>query len=349
MRVKLKGVKQVTKVLADGSTKTYWYAWPGGPRLEGQPGTGEFAASYHAAVSAKAKSRAGTLQDLLSQYQQSWNFTKLKSKTQKVYGWQIKRIEKDFGDFHIKALEDPRSRDEFLKWRDAIGKTSPRQADHAWQVIKLILTWAKDRGLCTANPCERGGKLYDSDRTNKIWTPEDEAKFLAKAPKRFHLPLLLGLYAGQREGDLLLLPWSAYDGAFIRLTQSKTDMPVTIPVATRLKLELSATPRVSPIILVNSRGHPWKPNSFSKMFHEAALKAGITELTFHDTRGSCITRLALAGCSVPEIAVITGHSLREAARIIDKYLHRNVALAQSAIAKLETGTSLETKLETGVK
>src|SRR5262249_5797038 len=114
----------------------------------------------------------------------------------------------------IKALEDPRSRDEFLKWRDHIGKTSPRQADFAWSTIKLILTWALDRGLVTANPCERGGRLYDADRSDKIWMPEDEDKFLLNAPKRSHLPLLLGIYAGQRRGDLLKLPWSAYDGTY---------------------------------------------------------------------------------------------------------------------------------------
>jgi hypothetical protein len=31
---------------------------------------------------------------------------------------------------------------------------------------------------------------------------------------------LLALWTGQRQGDLLRLPWSAYDGARIRLQQS---------------------------------------------------------------------------------------------------------------------------------
>jgi hypothetical protein len=37
-----------------------------------------------------------------------------------------------------------------------------------------------------------------------------------------HLPLLLALWTGQRQGDLLRLPWSAYDGEHVRLRQSKT-------------------------------------------------------------------------------------------------------------------------------
>ena len=43
-------------------------------------------------------------------------------------------------------------------------------------------------------------------------TADDEAMFLRHAPKYFHLPLLLALWTGQRQGDLLRLPWSAYDG-----------------------------------------------------------------------------------------------------------------------------------------
>jgi integrase len=36
-----------------------------------------------------------------------------------------------------------------------------------------------------------------------------------------HLPLLIGLKTGQRDGDILRLTWSAYDGAAIRLKQRK--------------------------------------------------------------------------------------------------------------------------------
>jgi hypothetical protein len=33
MRVRLKGLNSVPKTLADGSKRTYWYAWKGGPPL----------------------------------------------------------------------------------------------------------------------------------------------------------------------------------------------------------------------------------------------------------------------------------------------------------------------------
>ena len=36
MRVHLKGVASATKRLADGRKVTYYYAWRGGPKLEGE-------------------------------------------------------------------------------------------------------------------------------------------------------------------------------------------------------------------------------------------------------------------------------------------------------------------------
>jgi hypothetical protein len=49
-----------------------------------------------------------------------------------------------------------------------------------------------------------------------------------------------------------------------------------------------------------------------------------------------VLRLALAGCTVPEIATITGHSIRDVQSILDSnYFHRDVELAESAVRKLE--------------
>jgi integrase len=86
---------------------------------------------------------------------------------------------------------------------------SQRQADYAWTVLALVLSWAKGRGKITVNPCERGGRVYHGTRVDFVWTVEDEVTFLEHAPAHLHLPLLLALWTGQRQGDLLRLPWSA--------------------------------------------------------------------------------------------------------------------------------------------
>jgi hypothetical protein len=49
MRVSLMGIASATKILASGEKVTYYYAWRGGPKLLGKPGSPEFVQSYEKA------------------------------------------------------------------------------------------------------------------------------------------------------------------------------------------------------------------------------------------------------------------------------------------------------------
>jgi integrase len=343
MRVRLKGINFRRKVLADGSVKTYYWAWKGGPPLRGEPGTPQFIHSYNEAIARKVAAPSGVLLTILQGYQASADFRSLADRTRADYVKHIEVIEKKFGDLPLSALSDPRTRGVFMAWRDKLALASRRQADYSWVVLARTISWAVNRGLVLTNPCERGGRLYRGSRADKIWTADDEAAFLKIAPAHLHLPLLLALWTGQRQGDLLRLPWSAYDGTHIRLRQSKTGVRVVIPVGAPLKAALDTTLRKCPIILLTTEGRPWTPDGFRASWGKACAKAGIIGVTFNDLRGTAVTRLALAGCTEAEIATITGHALRDVRSILDAhYLHRDPALAESAIRKLQdrhkTGT-----------
>jgi integrase len=88
-------------------------------------------------------------------------------------------------------------------------------------------------------------------------------------------------------------------------------------------------------ILVNGRRRPWAPNAFRKAWGASASRAGIIGLHFHDLGGTAVTRLSEAECTPQEIARFTGHSLRDVAAILDRYLARTDKLASAALAKLE--------------
>src|SRR5262249_9002778 len=162
--------------------------------------------------------------------QASAEFSGLAERTRFDYVQQIKTIEKDLGDFPLAGLTDRRTRGIFMAWRDRLAVNSRRQADYAWQVLRRVLSWALYRRFVPANPCERGGRLHRGSRADKIWTDGHEVAFLQSAPAYLHLPLLLALWTGQRQGDLLRLPWSAYDGTHIRLKQSKGGRPIKVLV-----------------------------------------------------------------------------------------------------------------------
>lgn len=84
-----------------------------------------------------------------------------------------------------------------------------------------------------------------------------------------------------------------------------------IPVSSVQKLALNAAPRHSPVILLNSEDRPWTSDGFRSSWGKACKACGIAGLTFHDLRGTAVSRLALAGCSEAEIATLTGHSLND--------------------------------------
>ncbi len=152
MRVRLKGINSVPKTLADGTRRTYWYAWKGGPPLRGEPGTPEFVHSYNEAIARKIETPRGQLIGVLQAYQASQDFTGLAESTRHGYVGLIRRIEKEFGDFPLSALTDRRTRGIFLAWRDRYAASSGRrQADYAWTVLARILSWGHDRGLVLAN------------------------------------------------------------------------------------------------------------------------------------------------------------------------------------------------------
>jgi integrase len=348
VRVRLKGINFTTKRLADGTVRTYWYAWRGGPLLRGEPGTPEFVASYNEAVARRIAPPQGVLLSILQGYQASEDFRGLQPSTRRAYIALIMRIEKEFGDFPLSALTDRRTRGIFMAWRDKLAVSSGRrQADYAWSVLARVLSWALNRGLVAANPCTHGGRLYRGSRRESIWTAADEAAFLERAPPHLHLPLLLALWTGQRQGDLLRLPWSAYDGKCIRLRQSKTSVKVVIPVGAPLKAALDAAAKRSTIMLVNSDGKPWTSDGFRASWRKACAAAGIVNVTFHDLRGTAVTRLALAGATEAEIATITGHSLQSVRQILDAhYLARDPALGESAIRKLENRTVWQLESQT---
>lgn len=339
MHIRLKGINRTTKRLADGSQATYYYAWKGGPRLPGKPGEPEFVAAYNEAVAEKIKQPSGTIQAVLNTYQDSPKFADLAERTRKDYVKHIRKIEAEFGDFPIAALPDRRTRAEFLAWRDRMAINSRRQADYIFATFASIMAWAADRGLIVSNPCERPGKLYRATRSDTIWTEADETALFEVAPHRIKLAYLLAVWTGQRQGDLLRLTWNAYDGSHIRLKQRKTGRRVVLPVSRVLKaaLDEEAQTKKAVTILTTTKWTTWTSHGFSATWRKTLAKAGVTGLTFHDLRGTAVTRLALAGCSEAEVATFTGHSLRDVAAILDAhYLSRDSRMADSALRKRES-------------
>lgn len=335
MRVSLKGIHTVQKRLADGSAATYRYAWRGGPRLLSEPGSPAFVAEYAGKVAERRTPAAGTFFSLIADFKASSEFTGLADSTRRAYLLYIKAIEAEFGDMPKAAVVAPEARGIFKEWRDTMA-AKPRTADFAWTVLARILSVAKDRGKIAVNVCERGGRLYRADRSDALWTPAMVEVVKAEFPTALRWAFILALYTGQRQSDLLRMPWSAVEGGRVRLRQRKGRRRVSIPIPSVLAEELATIPKRSTIILTSSDERPWTASGFRASWARACAAADIHGVTFHDIRGSAVTNLGAAGCTTIEIAAVTGHSLKDVEAILDAhYLSRTDAMADNAIGKLE--------------
>lgn len=365
MRGKPKGIYANRKTLSDGSSKIYYTLRGVGslrplPGDEGEPfdcipATGymtpAFMRAYHAAIETPKKARvAGTLQSGIDGYQRSPAFTALAPRTKSDYLKAIAKIEAAqlvkngpaLGTYPLEAIDDPKIRRRLLDWRDDMGKSSPRQADATFGVLRIILEWCRDRGLLAHNHATRPKKLYHADRSERLWLPADIAAFRASAPAEMRLAFELALGTGQRKGDLLRLGWSSYDGARLRFRQGKRKRLIDMPVTAELKRILDdERQRAKATTILSHNGKPWsinkdgQPVHFDHQWRKAIVAAGLDGLHMHDIRGTTCTLLAEAQATPSEIAAMLGWTVTTVNRMLDTYQAMTAALSNSAVAKLE--------------
>jgi hypothetical protein len=202
MRARISGINTVRKRLVDGSIRTYYYHRDTGMRLDGKPGSPEFIASYAAAERKLTERHAGLCAGLVRAFLTSPEFmNNLQPTTQKEYRRILTAIEAKFGRAPIAAMADPRFTGDALEWRDEIAAAKPREADNRMIVFGRVLSWAKKRQRISANVLEGYERVYRTDRSDKVWLPDQIAAMQHVASPEFW-PLFLGaLFTGLRQGD----------------------------------------------------------------------------------------------------------------------------------------------------
>lgn len=346
---KLRGINTVRKRLADGTISVYHYHRATNIRLSGEPGSTEFLESYVAAQKSTPAKSKSTLSDLIRAYILFPEFARLANSTQVEYRRMLTKAESALGTLPIAALNDARVRQDFMEWRAEVARASgDREADNRLSVVSAMLTWARDNGRLLDNHVAGFKRLHKVDRSEKIWLKSHIDAFMKVAPEELQRAMLIALHTGQRQADLLALKWSNYDGVRISLRQNKTKTRVEIPCTSALRSMLERTERRGEFVLTTKTGQPWKARYFKEQWALATKLANIEGLHFHDLRGTAVTMLAEAGCTVPEIASVTGHELESVTSILKKYLARTPALAQSAIDRLEraNGSDFANRLQT---
>jgi integrase len=330
-------IKGIARVSAKG--RTYYYAWRGGPRLRGEPGSPAFIASYNEAIADRRTPDTARFRSLVTLYKASSDYKSLADSTKRNWAPWLDRIGQHFGDLRIAQFDRPEKiRPVIRRWRNKWAET-PRTADYALQVLSRVLAHAVDPlGKIAGNPCEGLKHLYEADRSEIIWTDSDITQIKKTCSAEIADAVELAAYTGLRLGDLVRLSWSHVGDDAIVLTTGKSrhKREAIIPIYDGLRKVLARIPKRATTVLTSSKRRPWTTDGFGSSFNKAKIDAELSDrdLHFNDLRGTAATKFYIAGFTMREIAETLAWEEASVEKIVRRYVGRSAAI-KARIRKLE--------------
>jgi integrase len=329
----------------------HYFRRPGFPRvrLRGLPGSAEFNRAYEAALGStpepvgSGRSKPGSVAATIASYYGSPEFNKaLAASSQAVRRAVLEAFGREHGDKLIAAMPT-----KFL--RALLDPMEPTTAKNWLAAIRALVAHAIKRELIDADPT-LGIRLRRMTGDGfHTWTEEQIAQFEAHHPigSRERLAFALGLFTAQRRGDVVAMGRQHIRNGLLHVTQQKTGKPLAIPIHPELQAVLAAVPTTQMTFVQTLRGKPFDPHAFTAWFAEACDEAGLpSACTFHGLRKAACRRLAEAGCTVHEIAAISGHAtLKEVERYTKAADQQR--LAQAAMARTMAADATTVRATTG--
>jgi integrase len=337
-------LRYVQAWVADGRAHHY-FRRAGYPRvrLPGLPGSLEFMSAYQAALDSAMteigkdkRSKPGSVSAAIASYYASQSFRCLAASSQVVRKAVLEAFRREHGDKQIAAM--PRK---FLA--ALLDAMTPTTARNWFKAIRALTDHCIKVGMLRDDPTLGLKPRPIKGDGFHTWTDREIAQYEAchAIGSRGRLALALGLYTGQRRGDVIRMGRQHIREGWLYVTQQKTGQPLAIPVVPELAAVLDVVPPTQMTFLTTARGKPFDGKGFTMWFAKACAKAGLgPQCTFHGLRKAACRKLAEAGCTVHEIAAISGHaSLKE----VERYTKGvdQARLAQAAMARMvqeQTGT-----------
>jgi len=309
--------------------------WPR-VRLEGLPGSAEFAASYSAALGNEPtpigmgkRSKVGSVSAAVAAYLMSGAFSELRPSTQTARRSVLQRFREEHGDKPINGMPP-----KFISL--VLGNLKPHVARNYFKAIRALCQFAVSVGMIESDPTQSVKRPKAKTERRRPWTDAEVAAFEARHPigSKARLGFALALYSVQRCGDIVTMGPQHVRNGRLSIKQSKTGTVVNIPVRPELQTIIEATPSGHLTYLVKDSGKPYTAGEFSAQFRQWSNEAGLPAgCTLHGLRATGCTMFADAGCTAFEIAAWSGHkSLAEVERYTRSANQKR--LADQAMARI---------------
>jgi integrase len=311
-------------------------------------GTDEFAEEYRRWLAGEHLQvggytvKAGTMRAIGAAYFGSLAFLSLKQSTQRVRRNIYDRFCEEAGKTGIKWGEMPFAgiQREHVQKLMAARAAKPESANGLRKVLRAVMQYAVEAGLRHDDPTQDVKAIRVKSEGFHSWTEDEIEKFETThaVGTKARLAFALLLFTGQRRGDVIRMGRQHIRGGFLFVRQQKTGAELEIPVLAELQAILDATPNDHLTFLVTQQGKPFTAAGFGNWFRQVCDDAGLHHCSAHGLRKAASRRLADCGCTVHQVAAITGHaSLREVQRYTKGADQKR--LASAAMAKFKARTS----------
>jgi integrase len=317
--IRLKFVHEV--VGRDGKVRRY-FRRRGYDRvpLPGLSGSVEFMTAYQAALSGQgapdlgaSRIKAGSIDAAVTGYLGSAGFMNLASNTRRTRRGVLEKFRRAHGDKAVATMQKHHVE------RMIAAKPTPSTALQLLLAVRELMRYAVNVGLRRDDPTAGIRRpRFGKDIGLPTWSEEDIKKFESRHPvgSKARLAMALGLYTGQRGGDVVRMGPQHIKQGVLTVRQQKTGTALLIPLHPELQAMLDAVSPNQLVFLTSLGDRPFNPDAFSRWFRIRCREANLpTRLSFHGLRKAAARRLAEAGMSANVIAAVTGHkSLSEVAR-----------------------------------
>lgn len=282
------------------------------------------------------RTKPGTIAAAVAIYFESVPFANLGGSTRQVRRRILERLREEHGDKPIRALEH-----RHIEHMLVAKIETPHAAKHFLNALRAVIAVAIKARMRTDDPTVgiQNLKATESDG-HKTWNEDHIARFEAahKIGSRARLAFGLLLFTGQRRSDIVRMGRQHVRNGFLYVRQKKTNEPLEIPMIPQLAEIIAATPSDHLTFLTTQAGRPFTAAGFGNWFRDRCNEAGVpADLSAHGLRKAMCVRLAEAGCTVHQIAAISGHKNLKEVALYTKAVDQK-RLAAQAMEKM-TGTN----------
>lgn len=322
-------LKYVWQIKSKG--KAYLWFNTGLKKRNGRPalvrlpeaGSAEFGTKYAALLATRTKSqnrkRLIAFNEMAHTYQLSPKFRNRALGTQRTYQFYINRMVEMFGDWPASEID----RQDIRTLLEGLG---PGAQKMQLNVARTIYGYGISQDLIMNDPTEK--MMIDHDAVPHEPWPQDVIEKGLAGPQRLAIALLY--FTGQRISDVCRMRWSDIEDGVITVIPQKTikhRKVLHIELHPRLAEILAEVPKSLTTIIATPRGRPLKTDTLRLRIQQAVG----SEYKPHGLRKNAVEALLECGCTLPEVASITGQTMQ----VIEHYAKgiNNRKLAKSAMGK----------------